>query len=154
MNSERTLILIKPDGVQRRLIGEIISRFEKKGLRLVGMKFMRLTQAMARKHYAPHKSKPFFKPLLSYITSGAVMAMVWEGEEAIKVTRTIIGATFGADAAPGTIRGDFSIGKGFNLVHGSDSVASARRETPIFFTKKELLNWTPRDYSDIYQMGR
>lgn len=131
----RTFVMIKPDGVQRALIGEIIDRFEKKGLKLVGMKLMQLPPEMAAKHYAEHKEKPFYEELISFITSGPVVAMAWEGDNAVSLARNLIGATDPAKAAPGTIRGDLAIFTGNNLVHGSDSPESAKRELSLFFSE-------------------
>ncbi|HEY8552274.1 MAG TPA: nucleoside-diphosphate kinase, partial [Thermaerobacter sp.] len=123
---ERTFVMVKPDGVQRGLVGEIIARLERKGLKLVGLKMMRVSEELARRHYAAHEGKPFFPGLIRFITSAPVVAMVWEGREAVAVVRNLLGPTDGAKAAPGTIRGDLANDIGFNLVHGSDSVESAR----------------------------
>lgn len=136
---ERTFIMIKPDGVQRGLIGEIISRFEKKGLKLVAAKFQQLTLEQAEKHYAEHKGKSFYEPLLQFITSGPVMAMVWSGDNVIALTRAIIGKTDAVEAYPGTIRSDFAVHTRLNLVHGSDSVENAEREIAIYFTEAEVV---------------
>ena len=142
--TQQTLILLKPDCVQRRLVGTIIQRFEQKGLRLAAMKLVKVSRDLAEKHYAVHKGKPFYTGLVSYITSGPVVAMVLEGKKAISVARNVIGATNPADAAPGTIRGDLALEIGRNIVHGSDSPASAEREIKIFFNDDELINnWTP-----------
>ncbi len=138
---ERTLVLIKPDGVQRGLIGEVIGRLERHGLRLVGMKFMHISRDLAETHYAEHKGKPFYDGLVSYITSAPVVAMVWEGTGAIGLVRTLMGNTRPAEAAPGTLRGDFGIDVGRNLVHGSDGPVSAQREVGLFFTPAELIDW-------------
>lgn len=138
---ERTLILVKPDGVQRNLIGEIISRFERRGLKLVGMKFMQMSQSLAEKHYAVHKERPFFNDLVAYITSGPIVAMVWEGNDAINAARATIGATKPVDASPGTIRGDFGMEIGRNLVHGSDSPENGLKEANLFFREDELVSW-------------
>ncbi len=139
---QRTFVAIKPDGVQRGLVGEIVSRFEKRGLKLVGMKFMQVTKELAETHYGEHKGKPFFEGLVGFITSGPVVAMVWEGKDAIAIARNTIGATNPAAAAPGTIRGDFAIEIGRNIVHGSDGPESATREIGIFFSTGELAdNW-------------
>ncbi|MEM3989202.1 MAG: nucleoside-diphosphate kinase [Desulfurococcaceae archaeon] len=136
---ERTLILIKPDGVERGLIGEIISRFEKKGFRIIGLKMLKLNRELAEKFYAVHKGKEFFNELVNYIASGPVVAMVIEGESAIKVSRTIIGPTDGREAPPGTIRGDYSLSKLKNTVHASDSVDSAAYEISVIFNEHELM---------------
>lgn len=138
---ERTLILVKPDGVQRALIGDIISRFERRGLKLIGMKLMQVTPELAAEHYAEHRGKPFYAGLTEYITGGPVVAMVWEGKNAIDTARTTIGATDPLKAAPGTIRGDFGVEIGRNLVHGSDGPAGAEREVALFFNDDELLAW-------------
>jgi nucleoside-diphosphate kinase len=133
MSQENTFIMVKPDGVQRGLIGEIISRFERKGLSLERIRKLEITEDLARRHYAEHVDKPFFPELLEFITSGAVVAMEWSGESAVSVSRTIMGATDPKQAAPGTIRGDLGLVVTHNLVHGSDSVESAQRELEIFF---------------------
>ncbi|ABZ83875.1 nucleoside diphosphate kinase [Heliomicrobium modesticaldum Ice1] len=138
---ERTYLMIKPDGVQRGLVGEIISRFEKKGFKLVGMKFLRLTREMAEKHYAEHVGKPFFAGLVDYIISGPVVAMCWEGKDIVSVSREMMGATNPAKAAPGTIRGTYAVDIGRNIIHGSDSPASAERELAIYFQSDELVEW-------------
>ena len=139
---ERTLIIIKPDGVQRGLIGEIISRFERRGLRIVAMKFMQITEKLARQHYAVHKGKPFYEPLVAYITSGPVVAMILEGKNAIQIARNTMGATNPADADPGTIRADLGVEIGRNLVHGSDGPDTAASETSLFFEESEIVNWS------------
>lgn len=136
---EQTLILIKPDGVQRKLCGEIISRFENKGLRLAGMKLMNVTPELSDKHYAEHLEKPFYPELKAFITSGPVVAMVIEGDEAISLCRTMMGATKFTDAQPGTIRGDFAFSFTENLVHGSDSPESAKKEIATYFSDGEIL---------------
>ena len=132
MAIEQTYLMIKPDGVQRGICGEIISRFEKKGLKLIAMKLMVIPEATAKKHYAEHEGKKFFPSLISYITSGPVLAMVWEGDNAVQVCRNIMGKTNPQESAPGTIRGDFGMVTGVNIIHGSDSVDSAKREIGIF----------------------
>ena len=129
---EQTYLMIKPDGVQRGICGEIISRFEKKGLKLVAMKLMVIPEATAKKHYAEHEGKKFVPSLISYITSGPVLAMVWEGDNAVQVCRNLMGKTNPQESAPGTIRGDFGMVTGVNIIHGSDSVDSAKREIGIF----------------------
>lgn len=138
---ERTFLMIKPDGVQRGLIGEIVSRFERKGLQLSAAKFMQITRERAEIHYADHKGKSFYEPLLEFITSGPVFAMVWSGDNVIALTRALIGKTDALDAAPGTIRSDFAVHTNFNLIHGSDSAASAEREIGIFFSPDELVDY-------------
>jgi nucleoside-diphosphate kinase len=130
---ERTLILIKPDAFARGLAGEILARFERKGLRIVALRHMTVGDDLARRHYAEHEGKPFFGELVEFITSGPILAMVLEGDEAITAARQVIGATNPLEAAPGSIRGDFAMAVGQNMVHGSDSVESGRRETALFF---------------------
>jgi nucleoside-diphosphate kinase len=142
---QRTLILVKPDGVQRRLLGSIIHRFEQKGLRLVGLKLVYPSKDLAEKHYAVHKGKPFYDSLVQFITGGASVAMVWEGREAIAAARGIMGPTDGVKAAPGTIRGDFAISIQNNLVHGSDSPENAAAEIALWFKNDELIAWQPVD---------
>ena len=139
---ERTLVIVKPDGVQRGLIGEIIHRLERRGLKLVGLKLMQVTPELAKTHYAEHVGKPFFEGLVSYITSSPVAVAVFEGKKAIETVRTTMGATNPVNAAPGTIRGDFGVEIGRNLVHGSDGPESAAREISIFFKEDELLNYS------------
>ncbi len=139
---QRTFVAIKPDGVQRGLIGEIVSRFERKGLKFVGMKFMQVTRELAENHYGEHKGKGFFEGLVSFITSGPIVAMVFEGKDAIVIARNLIGATNPTASAPGTIRGDLALEIGRNMVHGSDSPESAKREIGIFFKDSELVEWT------------
>lgn len=140
-NMERTLILVKPDGVQRNLVGEIVGRFERRGLKLVGLKFLQMSEDLAAAHYAVHEGKPFYESLLEYITSGPVVAMVWEGNEAIDAARSTMGGTKPVDAAPGTIRGDFGMEIGRNLVHGSDGPENAVKEVSLFFDQDELVDW-------------
>lgn len=144
MSIERTFVAIKPDGVERGLIGEIVGRFENRGLKLVGMKLMKVSVEKAEEHYGEHKGKPFFDGLVGFITSGPIVAMVWEGENAIKLARNVIGATNPGDAAPGTIRGDLAVEIGRNVVHGSDGPDSAKREISIFFDQSEVLKEWPR----------
>lgn len=136
---ETTLVLIKPDGVAKAVCGEVISRFERRGLKVSGMKLMKLSRALAEKHYEEHKSRPFFGELVDFITSGPLVALAINGENAVKVVRTMMGTTNPADAAPGTIRGDFALSISHNIVHGSDSTTSAERELTIFFTADELV---------------
>lgn len=138
---ERTLILIKPDGVQRGLMGEIIGRFEQRGLKLAGMKFMQMNSEKAAEHYGEHLGKPFYADLVAYIISGPIVAMCWEGPDAIRIARQTIGATKPVEAAMGTIRGDFGMQIGRNLVHGSDSPENGIRETDVFFSADELHEW-------------
>ncbi len=138
---QKTLVLLKPDAVQRGLVGELVSRLERKGLKLVGMKLVKMDDALARQHYAEHVDKPFFKGLAQFITSGPLVAMAIEGEDAICMVRTLMGETNPANAAPGTVRGDYAVSIGLNLVHGSDSIESAQRELALFFKKDEILEY-------------
>ena len=138
---EQTLILIKPDGVERGLIGQIITRFEQRGLKLAGMKLLQVSNELARQHYAVHEGKPFFAPLIEYITSSPVVAMVLEGPEAVQVARNTIGATRPAEATAGSIRGDFGLMVGRNLVHGSDSPENAAIEIALWFDNAELIDY-------------
>lgn len=138
---ERTLIIIKPDGIQRGLTGEIIRRLEVRGLRIVGMKFMQVSRELAEKHYAIHKGKPFFEGLVNYIISSPVVVIALEGKNAVAAARNTIGATRPNEAAAGTIRGDLALEVGRNLVHGSDSVENGELEIQNFFADGELLNW-------------
>ena len=135
----RTFAMVKPDGVQKGLVGEIISRFEKKGLKMVALKIMKITPELAEKHYGEHKGKPFFADLVNFITSGPVAAMVLEGENVIPTVRTMMGATNPQDAAPGTVRGDFALTIDENIIHGSDSPESAIREIGLFFKEEEIV---------------
>ena len=139
---ERTLVLAKPDAMQRGLAGEIVGRLERRGLRIVGLKLMRISRELAEKHYAEHAGKPFFPGLVDYITSGPVVAAVFEGTSAILAVRGLVGATNPAEAAPGSIRADFGLEKGRNLVHASDSPESGIRESELFFSADELLEWS------------
>jgi nucleoside-diphosphate kinase len=142
---QRTLILLKPDCVQRRLVGDIMQRFERKGLRLAGLKLVQADRKLAEKHYAVHKGKPFYDSLLSFLTSGPTVAMVWEGREAVAVARTLMGATDGTKAPPATIRGDFALSVQNNLVHGSDSPENAELEIALWFRPEELLSYRATD---------
>jgi len=139
---ERTLVIVKPDGVQRALIGETISRLERRGLKLIALKMMWIDESLAKKHYAVHKGKPFFEGLIRYITSAPVVVMVWEGPRAIQVVRNAMGATNPVDAAPGTIRADYALEIGRNLVHGSDGPDTAACEIALFFHEEEILDWS------------
>ena len=139
---ERTLVLVKPDGVQRGLIGEVISRLERRGLKLVGMKLMQVDDGLARQHYGEHVDRPFFAGLVNFITSSPVVAMAWEAENAVEAVRNTIGQTNPTASPPGTIRGDLGLDIGRNLVHGSDSPESAIRELALFFTASELLDYS------------
>ncbi|ADI00929.1 nucleoside-diphosphate kinase [Syntrophothermus lipocalidus] len=138
---ERTFVMVKPDGVERGLVGEIIGRIEAKGFKLVGLKMLKLSQAMAERHYAEHRGKPFFQELVDFITSSPVVAMVWEGNGVIESVRKLMGKTNPLEAEPGTIRGDFGIYISKNIIHGSDSPESAAREIEIFFRPDELVEY-------------
>jgi nucleoside-diphosphate kinase len=138
---EHTLVIIKPDAVQRGLIGEIIARFERRGLRIAAMKLMQIDESLAKRHYAIHEGKPFYEPLIRYITSSPVVVMVLEGNDAIEITRRTMGATNPAEAAPGTIRADFGLEIGRNLVHGSDGTDTAAFEVPLFFEEDEIISY-------------
>jgi nucleoside-diphosphate kinase len=135
---ERTFCLVKPDGVQRGLVGEVIKRFEQRGLQLVALKMVRITRALAESYYGEHKGKPFFPGLVDYVTSGPSVAMLWDGDSAVAVVRKMMGATDPAKADPGTIRADFGLNIGRNVIHGSDSVESANREVSLFFKPDEI----------------
>ncbi len=148
---ERTFVMVKPDGVQRALVGEIVSRFERRGFKLVGMKMMRIPRELAERHYEEHRDKPFFAPLLAYITSGPAVCMVVEGENAVAVVRSMMGKTNPQDAMPGTIRGDFAQVTGRNIIHGSDSSESARREIDLFFNDYELQKFERPDESWLFE---
>ena len=141
----QTLILLKPDAIQRRLVGSIVERFERKGLRLAGLKLVKPDRSLAEKHYAVHKGKPFYESLLQFLTSGPVVAMVWEGREAVTACRNLMGATDGAKASPGTIRGDFALSVQNNLVHGSDSPENAAAEIALWFGAGELVSFAAVD---------
>ncbi len=140
---ERTFLAIKPDGVQRKLVGEIIRRFETKGFTLVGLKFMSVSRELAETHYGVHRERPFFPSLVDFITSGPVVAMVWEGEGVIASARKIIGATNPLNAEPGTLRGDFGVNVGRNIIHGSDAPETAQSEIALWFKAEELVDWQP-----------
>lgn len=146
----KTFIMVKPDGVQRGLVGEVVKRFEDKGFQLLGGKFMQISQELAKKHYVEHAERPFFDDLVEFITSGPVFAMVWAGEEVVTVSRKVIGATNPQEADLGTIRGDFGQVSRKNLVHGSDSNESAEREIALFFEAEELLAYTKKLNEWIY----
>ena len=139
---ERSLVLVKPDGVQRGLVGEVISRLERRGLRMVSAKFLQVSQDLAETHYAIHKGKPFYDGLIDYITSAPVMAMVWEGPNAIAAIRQTMGATKPTDAAPGSVRHDYALDVGRNLTHASDTVENGIKEVSLWFKPTELVNWT------------
>ncbi|UOQ93582.1 nucleoside-diphosphate kinase [Halobacillus shinanisalinarum] len=147
---EKTFLMVKPDGVQRNLIGDITSRFEKKGYKLVGAKLMTIKQALAEEHYGEHSDKPFFGELVGFITSGPVFAMVWEGENVIATARQMMGATNPKDATTGTIRGDYGVTVGKNVIHGSDSSESAEREINLFFDESELIPYQKDNLTWVY----
>lgn len=138
---ERTLILVKPDAMQRGLAGAILSRLEERGLKIVGLKLLQIDDALARRHYAEHEGKPFLESLVSFITSTPVVAAVFEGPNAVETVRTVMGATDPQKAAPGTIRGDYGLYIQYNLIHGSDSPESAKREIALFFDDADLVSW-------------
>ena len=150
MSMERTLILLKPDAVQRGLSGKILARFEEKGLKIVGLKLMQMSQELAAEHYSAHKEKPFYKGLVSFMTSSPIVALALEGIGAIEICRKMMGATFGSKAEPGTIRGDFGVSNSFNLVHGSDSKEAAEKELGLFFKPEELLEYNLAAFTWIY----
>jgi nucleoside-diphosphate kinase len=151
-DAERTFVMVKPDGVQRGLIGDIVSRFEERGLKLVAGKFMQIDDELAREHYAEHVDKPFFDDLSGFITSGPVFAMVWEGQDAVAQVRTMMGETDPAESAPGTIRGDFGLDLGRNVIHGSDTEeGSAEREIGLFFDDEELHDYDRIDEAWLYE---
>ena len=154
MALERTLIILKPDAVQRNLCGEILTRFEKKGLQIVGCKLMKIPQQLAETHYEPHKGKPFYVGLVKFMTSSPVIVLALAGKDAIAIGRKMMGATFGSKAEPGTIRGDFGVSNSFNLIHGSDSPESAQRELGLFFKQDELVDWTPASQGWVYDMTK
>ena len=151
---EKTLIILKPDAVQRGLAGQIIQRFERKGLQLLGMKLMRIPQQLAEAHYEPPKGKPFYPGLLRFMTSSPTVVMALAGRDAITISRKLMGATFGSKAEPGTIRGDFGVSNSFNLIHGSDSPESAQRELALFFKPEELIEWTPAVLPWVYDLSK
>jgi nucleoside-diphosphate kinase len=151
---ERTLIILKPDAVQRGLCGEIVTRFERKGLQIVGMKAMRIPQQTAETHYVPHKGKPFYEGLVKFMTSSPVVVLALQGKDAITIARKMMGATFGSKAEPGTIRGDYGVSNSFNLIHGSDSPEAAAKEIGLFFKPDELVEWTPTVQSWVYDMAK
>jgi nucleoside-diphosphate kinase len=147
---EKSFVMIKPDGVQRGLAGEIIGRLERKGLKLLGLKLLQIPPELAASHYGEHRDKPFYDELVSFITSGPVVAMVWEGLNAVTVIRALMGKTNPADAAPGTIRGDLALFMGNNVIHGSDSLQSAEREIKLFFRPEELVAYSKATDAWVY----
>ena len=148
---DRTFVLVKPDGVQRGLVGEIIARFEGKGLKLVGARLLLPTEAQVTEQYREHIGKPFFPNLKAYILSGPVLAMVWEGKDAVPVVRRLVGATNPAEAAPGTIRGDLALDTGRNIIHASDSPESAAREAAVYFSDADLVTYRRIDEPVLYE---
>jgi nucleoside-diphosphate kinase len=151
---ERTLIILKPDAIQRGLCGQILDRFEKKGFQVIGMKFMKISPSLAETHYAPHKGKPFYDGLVKFMTSSPVVVIAFAAKDAITISRKMMGATFGSKAEPGTIRGDFGVSNSFNLIHGSDSAESAQRELGLFFKPDELLEWKPAVQTWVYDFAK
>ena len=151
---ERTLIIFKPDAVQRGICGRILSRFEEKGLQIVGLKFMQIPRETAETHYAPHKGKGFYEGLVKFMTSSPVVVVAFQGKNAIAIARKMMGATFGSNAEPGTIRGDFGVSNSFNLIHGSDSPEAAQKELGLFFKPGELVDWTPAVQTWVYDFGK
>lgn len=151
---ERTLIILKPDAVQRGLCGQILMRFEQKGLQIVGMKFTKLPAQLVETHYEAHRAKPFYAGLVKFMTSSPVVVLALEGKDAIAIARKMMGATFGSKAEPGTIRGDFGVSNVFNLIHGSDSPESAQRELGLFFKPEELIDWQPASRGWVYDLSK
>jgi nucleoside-diphosphate kinase len=150
---QRTLVMLKPDAVQRGLVGEVLGRFEAKGLKLVALKMIVISRALAERHYGVHKGKPFYEPLLGFITSGPTVLVVLEGKDAVPVVRKMMGTTACASSEPGTIRGDLGVSNRFNLVHGSDSPESAAAEIATFFRPEELLSWEPAAWRWTYDFS-
>ncbi|KAH1002314.1 hypothetical protein HUJ04_008411 [Dendroctonus ponderosae] len=150
-NAERTFIMVKPDGVQRGLVGEILKRFEQKGFKLVALKFVWPSEELLKQHYADLAGRPFFPGLVKYMSSGPVVPMVWEGLNAVKTGRVLLGATNPADSAPGTIRGDLCVQVGRNIIHGSDAVESANKEIALWFNEKEVVSWQPAQQPWVYE---
>lgn len=148
---ERTFVMVKPDGVQRGLVGNVIARFEAKGFKLVGLKLMSVSRELAEEHYGVHKERPFFGKLVSFIISSPVVAMVWEGNDVIAAARNVIGATNPVESAPGTIRGDFGMDIGRNLIHGSDGKETAAAEIKLWFKDEELVNWKSSTAAWLYE---
>lgn len=151
---ERTLIILKPDAVQRGLVGKILTRFEEKGLQVVGMKMVMISEELAAKHYAPHKGKPFYEGLVRFMTSSPVIVMALQGKGVIEISRKMMGATFGFKAEPGTIRGDFGVSSSFNLIHGSDSAESAKAELALWFRPEELFTYDLANRVWTYDFGK
>lgn len=150
---QRTLVMVKPDAVHRGLVGRILERFEAKGLKLVALKMAKVDRPLAERHYAPHKGKDFYEPLIRFVTSGPMVFAVLEGKGAVAVVRKMMGATFGPDAEPGTLRGDLGMSRRFNLVHGSDSPEAAAKEIALFFRPDELIDWQPVGWPWTYDFS-
>lgn len=150
---EKTLLIIKPDAVQRRFVGEIIGRFERKGFQIIGLKMMRFPESLMRRHYAAHEGKPFYEPLVRYMSGGPVVVMAVRAKGAIRIARKMMGSTFGCDAEPGTIRGDLAVSNRFNLVHGSDSPEAAEKEIALFFKPGEVLETPDSQEGWIYDLS-
>lgn len=148
--TERTLIIIKPDAIQRHLAGEIVARFERKGFKLVAAKFVQVSEELARRLYHVHREKPFFEGLVTYLSSSPVLVTVWQADGVIDMARKMMGATFGYEAEAGTIRGDFSCSRGYNLIHGSDSAESAEHEIKLFFSPDEIIDYELADEGWLY----
>ncbi len=151
---QRTLAILKPDAIQRRLIGKIITRFEEKGLQIVGLKLMRMTEELARRNYVQHEGRDFYEPLIRYVTSSPVIVMILMGKEVIETARKMAGFTFGTKAEPGTIRGDYAVSNRFNLIHVSDSQEAADREISLFFKKGEILEYESVDMPWVYDLSK
>lgn len=151
---ERTLVILKPDALQRRLVGKIISRFEEKGLQILALKLITMTEKLARRNYIQHEGRDFYEPLIRFMTSGPVVVMVLKGKDVVAVARKMVGHTFGAKAEPGTIRGDYALSNRFNLIHVSDSLETAQTEIDIFFKKEELLDYDTMDYPWVYDLSQ
>ena len=151
---ERSLIILKPDAVQRGLVGEIVTRFERKGIQIAGLKFMKIPTQLAETHYEPHKGKGFYAGLVKFMTSSPVVVIALQGKDVINISRKMMGATFGSKAEPGTIRGDYGVSNSFNLIHGSDSPESAQREIGLFFGPGEIVDWTPTVQSWVYDLAK
>ncbi|HHT9131410.1 MAG TPA: nucleoside-diphosphate kinase [Candidatus Tripitaka californicus] len=151
---QNTLVILKPDAIQRRLIGKIITRFEEKGLQIMGLKLMRMTEELARRNYVQHKGRDFYEPLVRFMTSSPVIVLALRGKEVIETVRKMAGFTFGTKAEPGTIRGDYAISNRFNLIHVSDSLETAEREISIFFKKDELLEYENVDTPWVYDLSQ
>ncbi len=150
---ERTLLIIKPDAIQRRLVGEIVSRFERKGFRIVAMKMARLPEAVIREHYGAHEGKPFYEPLVRYMSGNPVILMAVQAKGAVAIARRMMGATFGSDAQPGTLRGDLAVSNRFNLIHGSDSAEAAAREIALFFKPEDLFDVADSQDGWLYDLS-